>query len=142
MLENVNHESKKFSLEELSQLTGLSRRTIRYYIQRGLVERPSGGTKAAFYELKHLESLLHIKRLTEKHVPLDEIRDYQEEPKRLVERRVGSVDVCSHIYLGEGLTLVVNPRLSHLSSEELRNLTLKLVTVLEQFDKAEDKTHE
>ncbi|MBQ8829062.1 MAG: hypothetical protein IJ022_03065 [Burkholderiaceae bacterium] len=57
-------------------------------------------------------------------------------------RRMGSIDVCSHIYLGEGLILVVDPRLSHLSSEELRKLTLKLVTVLEQFDKAVDKTHE
>ena len=28
---------KKFSLEELSELTGISRRTIRFYIQRGLM---------------------------------------------------------------------------------------------------------
>ena len=28
---------KKFSLEELSELTGISRRTIRFYIQKGLI---------------------------------------------------------------------------------------------------------
>lgn len=34
---------KKFSLEELSELTGISRRTIRFYIQKGLMNGPGGG---------------------------------------------------------------------------------------------------
>ena len=65
---------KKFSLEELSELTGISRRTIRFYIQRGLMNGPEGEKRGAFYTTEHLEDLLRIKRMTEKHIPLNEIR--------------------------------------------------------------------
>lgn len=65
---------KKFSLEELSELTGISRRTIRFYIQKGLMNGPEGEKRGAYYTTEHLEDLLRIKRMTEKHIPLNEIR--------------------------------------------------------------------
>ena len=39
---------KKFSLEELSELTGISRRTIRFYIQKGLMNGPEGEKRGAY----------------------------------------------------------------------------------------------
>ena len=56
---------KKFSLEELSELTGISRRTIRFYIQKGLMNGPEGEKRGAYYTTEHLEDLLRIKRMTE-----------------------------------------------------------------------------
>ena len=51
---------KKFSLEELSELTGISRRTIRFYIQKGLMNGPEGEKRGAYYTTEHLEDLLRI----------------------------------------------------------------------------------
>jgi DNA-binding transcriptional MerR regulator len=58
----------------LSQLTDIPKRTIRYYIQLGLVDRPIGETKAAHYVDTHLDQLLRVKKLTEAKVPLERIR--------------------------------------------------------------------
>ena len=47
--------SKTFSLDELCTLTDLPKRTVRYYMQMGLVDRPIGETSAAHYLAGHLD---------------------------------------------------------------------------------------
>ncbi len=59
-------ETKKHTIEDLAELTGFSRRTIRYYIQEGLVEPPAGRGRGGFYYDSHLKRLLQIKALQEK----------------------------------------------------------------------------
>ena len=39
----------RHTLDDLSALTELSLRTIRYYIQQGLMDRPIGEKRAAYY---------------------------------------------------------------------------------------------
>ena len=113
---------KKFSLEELSELTGISRRTIRFYIQKGLMNGPEGEKRGAYYTTEHLEDLLRIKRMTVKHIPLN-----------------GSVTVCSHICLGAGLTLVVDHKSSELSGEKFKEFAAALCGFIEEF---KNKEHE
>lgn len=60
----------KFSIEDLVRLTGLTRRTIRFYVQKGLLKGPEGEKRGAYYTTEHLEELLRIKRLREKHACL------------------------------------------------------------------------
>jgi len=129
---------KKFSLEELSELTGISRRTIRFYIQKGLMNGPEGEKRGAYYTTEHLEDLLRIKRMTEKHIPLNEIRkaDTEDEKPALP---VGSVTVCSHICLGAGLTLVVDHKSSELSGEKFKEFAAALCGFIEEF---KNKEHE
>ncbi|WP_462373823.1 helix-turn-helix domain-containing protein, partial [Turicimonas muris] len=55
---------KKFRLEDLAELTGIPRRTIRFYIQKGYVAPPLGQKRGAYYTNEHLEELLKIKRLS------------------------------------------------------------------------------
>ena len=50
-----------YSLQELATLVELPERTVRYYIQLGLVDRPEGETRAARYGERHLEQLLEIR---------------------------------------------------------------------------------
>ena len=45
------------TIDELSQVSGLSKRTIRYYVNSGLLDRPTGETKNARYDASHLESI-------------------------------------------------------------------------------------
>ena len=45
---------KTFTLDELATLAELPRRTVRYYIQCGLVDRPQGIGKGALYTERHI----------------------------------------------------------------------------------------
>ena len=63
-----------FDLKHLCDLTGVSSRTIHYYIQQGLL--PHSGTygPGAKYERRHLNRLLLVTRLKGEYLPLAEIR--------------------------------------------------------------------
>ena len=54
---------KRYLIQELSELTGYSRRTIRYYIQEGLLEPPAGRGRGGFYYDSHLNTLSKIRQL-------------------------------------------------------------------------------
>ena len=66
-------EDKKYTFEELCVLSGLSSRTLRYYMQIGLVDKPIGQTRAAHYLSSHLEKILRIKQLSESGISLEEL---------------------------------------------------------------------
>jgi hypothetical protein len=56
------NQAKTFSLDEISVLAELPRRTVRYYIQCGLIDRPQGIGKGAFYSERHVEQLLLVRK--------------------------------------------------------------------------------
>ena len=123
-----------FTLDELCTLTTLSRRTVRYYIQLGLVDRPQGETRAARYSQTHLEQLLLVKKWSGEGLSLDRIRELQEAssdpalPQPL--RRPGSVEVWSHLLLDNGVELKVHPHTAGLSPEQLRELLKRCMAAL------------
>jgi DNA-binding transcriptional MerR regulator len=53
----------RYSIEDLAELTGFTRRTIRYYIQEGLLEPPAGRGRGGFYFDSHLDQLRQIRSL-------------------------------------------------------------------------------
>jgi len=59
-------ERKKYTIEELGELTGYTRRTIRYYVQEGLIDPPAGRGRGGFYYDSHVQQLLRIKSFQEK----------------------------------------------------------------------------
>ena len=61
-------------LTELADRAGVSIRTVRYYIQQGLLPKPESRGPGAHYTEEHLERLLLVKRLQREHLPLAEIR--------------------------------------------------------------------
>jgi DNA-binding transcriptional MerR regulator len=63
-----------YTLAEISHLTGVTPRTVRYYIQAGVLPPPTGQGPAARYSEAHLERLRLIKKLQAAHLPLAEIR--------------------------------------------------------------------
>lgn len=124
---------RTYTLDELCNLTGLSKRTIRYYIQMGLVDRPEGEKRTAFYLTKHLESLLRVKRLAAKGMSLEKIRAGGDEvpQNELKSQEPGTVEVRSHIYLAPGIEFVVNPAESGLDSQSLREFIRGAVGALQ-----------
>ena len=67
-----------YSLQELAALVELPERTVRYYIQLGLVDRPEGETRAARYGERHLEQLLEIRKWQRAGLSLERIRELVE----------------------------------------------------------------
>lgn len=65
--------SPALSIGELADRADVSRRTIRFYVQRGLIPPPQGGGRGAHYTEEHLERLLAVKRLQEVGIPLEVI---------------------------------------------------------------------
>jgi DNA-binding transcriptional MerR regulator len=63
-----------YSLQDLSDLGGVTPRTIRYYIAQGLLPSPGRAGPGATYTDGHLNRLRLIRRLQREHLPLAEIR--------------------------------------------------------------------
>lgn len=68
----------KYTIDDLCELTGYSRRTIRYYVQEGIIEPPAGRGRGGFYYDSHLNKLFQIKSLQEKGMGLMAIAKYLE----------------------------------------------------------------
>lgn len=133
--------SQSFSLDELCALTDLSKRTVRYYVQLGLVSRPEGETRAAKYSPQHLEQLLLIKKWTAAGVSLDRIRELlQGGPAPVPDRgrRPGSLEVCSHLHVTEGIELVIEPTRAGLSPEQLRSFVRSVLQAYETLQNNPD----
>lgn len=61
------------SIQELADRAEVSRRAIRYYIQRGLLASPQGRGRGSRYTQEHLETLLWLKRAQLDGYTLDQI---------------------------------------------------------------------
>ena len=63
-----------YDLGELGDRAGVTPRTIRYYIQQGLLRSPGMTGPGAKYGQGHLDRLRLIRRMQREHLPLAEIR--------------------------------------------------------------------
>ena len=63
-----------FDLHALSERAGVTPRTVRYYIQQGLLRSPGSPGPGAKYDEGHLGRLRLIRLLQREHLPLAEIR--------------------------------------------------------------------
>jgi DNA-binding transcriptional MerR regulator len=66
--------TEELTIEDLERHSGLSVRTLHYYMQEGLLTGPNKRGKYASYGQEHLDRLDLILILKEMHLPLKEIR--------------------------------------------------------------------
>ena len=110
----------------------MNKRSVRFYIQKGLVDRPEGSGKGSRYTHRHLEQLLTIRKWKDAGISLERIREIIEAesgtspgykplppPRARIE---GTVEVWSHLYIADGVELSIEPKRSGLSPEEVRLL--------------------
>jgi DNA-binding transcriptional MerR regulator len=64
----------RYAIGDLADLGGVSRRTVRYYVQEGLLPTPFGIGRGNHYGPEHLDQLLRVRSLQEAGHTLDEIR--------------------------------------------------------------------
>lgn len=127
-----------FSLDQLCTLTALPKRTVRYYIQIGLMPRPVGENRGAKYFNTHLDTLLRIKQLSEAGVSLERIGEVLaggalDLPTR--QREAGSIEVRTSIFIAPGVELVLSPEQSGASPEQVRALARSVLKAWNQIQK-------
>ena len=66
----------EYKVSELAKEAGVTKRTIHYYISKGLLMPPMGNGVNSVYNDSHLERLNLIKQLQSEYMPLNKIRDY------------------------------------------------------------------
>ena len=66
--------STTMRIGDLARASGVSARTIRYYIVEGLLPPPDGAGLGASYDQSHLDRLRLIRHLKDTYLPLREIR--------------------------------------------------------------------
>ncbi|MEI7615985.1 MAG: MerR family transcriptional regulator, partial [Actinomycetota bacterium] len=66
---------EKYSIDEISELTGFSRRTIRFYIEESIIKPPAGRGRGGFYYDSHLSDLMKIKNMQDSGLNLNSIRE-------------------------------------------------------------------
>jgi len=72
----VKEKKKWFKIGELERLTGISRRTVHYYLQIGLLHPPEKtGKTMAYYDELHIQKLETIGELKQQGLPLFAIRE-------------------------------------------------------------------
>ena len=117
--------SKTYTAAELSSLTELPRRTIRYWVGEGLVARPHGETKSARYFDSHLEELLAVKGYMEKGYRLGRIRDIMDARRKndISDRTTpatNTIEVWTHVNVAPGIRLLIDPQAAKLAPEDTR----------------------
>ncbi|MDQ3540073.1 MAG: helix-turn-helix domain-containing protein [Chloroflexota bacterium] len=65
----------RYTMTDLEQASGISARTIRYYIANGLLQPAYGRGPTATYDSDHLLRLQYIQRLKDERLPLKEIQE-------------------------------------------------------------------
>lgn len=69
-------DATRYSIGELAEKAGITRRTVRFYVQRGLIPLPLGRGRGEHYTGEHLTAVLRVKSLQEQGASLDDIRRY------------------------------------------------------------------
>jgi DNA-binding transcriptional MerR regulator len=121
-----------FSLTELSELVAIPVRSIRFYIQKGLVNRPDGGRKNATYNDVHFEQLIQIKKWQNAGLSLDRIAELLVEAQcddlpPMPQPKVGDINVLTQVHIAAGLVLQVDPTLVKLNSSQIRTLAVEVI---------------
>jgi len=131
-MNKTNMDQQKFNLEELCKLTDFSVRTVRYYMQLGLVDRPVGETRAAHYTQKHLDQLILIKRLTDSGISLERVGEVMaggEPPISTARKQPGSIEVKSHLFIAPGIELEISAEEAGMSPEQLRSMIKEIMVI-------------
>lgn len=134
----MTNEDQRFAIDELCALADIPRRTIRYYVQKGLIDRPEGVKRGAYYTKRHLEQLMAIRTWRRAGISLERIRELSTgaDPRApqppTPAPRAGDVALHTHVTLAPGVELVIDPRESGLNAEAVRALVRRATSIIDQ----------
>ena len=126
-------------MQQLTEISELPKRTIRYYIQKGLVNRPNGAKKNASYTSVHLEQLLKIKMWKAAGINLEPISHLLSHSSSEQEtQQPGDVQVVCRIFISPGVYLDINRETSQLTDEDIRAIGRSRLKAIDEVDHGEN----
>ena len=141
----MKSQEKKFAIDELGSLAGMNKRKVRYYIQKGLVDRPEGTGKGAYYTRTQLEQLLGIRKWKDAGLSLERIQEILAGEKDTIQpgkpvppprlKKQGKIEVWSHLYVDDGVELHLEPNRAGLSPDQVRNLFREVIKLYKTINK-------
>ena len=140
----MSHGGDRIAIDELCALVDIPRRTVRYYVQEGLVDRPAGAKRGAYYTKRHVEQLMAIRTWQRAGLSLDRIRELVSgggeissplPPPRA--KSPGDVTLRTHVTLAAGVELVIDPQEAGLGAETVRAIVRRAASLVEQTRKEE-----
>ncbi|MBV6417432.1 MAG: hypothetical protein CMLOHMNK_02132 [Steroidobacteraceae bacterium] len=135
--------TQRFTLDEIAALAELPRRTVRYYIQSGLIDRPHGVGKGAYYTQRHVEQLLLVRKWQLAGLSLERIGDLLRQqdtgPLPPTPRRPGTVEVWSHLVVADGVELTLEPGRAGLKPEQVRAFFRAVTQAYTQIHESEEQ---
>ena len=123
-------KEESYSIAELAERGGVSRRTVRYYVQRELLPAPTGVGRGRHYDRRHLEQLIRVRDLQSQGVPLAEIaRRLRGEPEAPPPPSAHQ-SIWSRITVAEGVELHL--REARLDAQQVQELRDAVARILEK----------
>lgn len=132
-------------MADLVEETGLTPRTIRYYIKEGLLPGAHGRGPTASYDSGHLLRLRLIELLKNRRLPLDEIRDRlnaltDEQVGAMLDVQVGPVeDYWRHIQLHPDIELIVRENPGEPPDPTVAGIVTQIVNLAKQLTNRRDR---
>lgn len=128
----------KLNLQQLSERADVPGRSIRFYIQKGLLAGPNGEKRGAYYTEAHLAELLRIRQWQEAGLSLEAIAELlmARNTPPVAPLRPGAMEVRSHLVLADGLELMVAPERAKITQAQLRVLFRKVQEAYENLRNA------
>lgn len=123
-------DTTTYKIDDLARAAGTSARTVRYYVQRGLIPAPAFKGRDTAYAHEHLVRLRAIRRMQEAFFPLDAIA---------IELERRSLDEIEQIADGKELPQLAqptSPTSSPPSLAQTRDLHAKNERVLRRIELA------
>ena len=120
----------RYTIQELAKTLEISRRTIRYYIQRGLLDPPRGSGRGSYYDETHLMRLRYIRDAQLKGIPLAQIDTHTHSDNTTVSSSSDTVSFDSELDVSSGpwTRVTLGPGLElHLSNREISHEHLQTI---------------
>ena len=113
----------EYKVSELADKAGVTKRTIHYYISKGLLLPPNGSGVNSTYDDSHLERLMLIKKLQNEFMPLNKIREYiLENPNEKVKTEVIEENKDAEIYIRENICNIFEMHYSKENAEKYKHI--------------------
>lgn len=119
----------EYKVSELADKAGVTKRTIHYYISKGLLSPPEGSGVNSLYNDEHLERILLIKKLQAEYMPLNKIREYiLENPTEKVQKNAKELktkiarDEGQEIYIRENVCDIFEIHYSEENGEKYKHI--------------------
>jgi DNA-binding transcriptional MerR regulator len=129
-------DEKKYTMDDLCDKTHLPRRTIRYYVQEGIIDPPSGRGRGGYYSDIQLLKLYQIKSLRGRGMKLHAIEKYLNQGK--IEEPEFRRDEWAEYEVMPGLEIRVRRDVEELLQKNILDI-LKIAQSIAKGDKNHDR---